>query len=235
MKKNRLMLFLIPILILTLTGCHATTPADTLTPAPQLNARLSLPMSIERFSAETPAAPSASQAACPTQILCPQQVIVCPSANKTSAQHAWAKDFKEMEPAVYVNIIPVVEEYLYYRKQAVFSGSSSDLWKRFPDLKQNTDKPKGINAEDAMLYGYRLLKPLDANILAEYYDRLKMKENGKVTQVLLHGLELYTFLDQNQNFSQSGGEFAIILSLTKKDGRWTIIQTDEVTTAEFKE
>lgn len=173
---------------------------------------------------------------CPTQIPCPKQVLVCPSRDPYSSANppAWSAGFKEPDTTHYVDVLPIVQEYLYLRKQAVLTGSVDVLWQRFPGLKQGVDKPKGINAEETMLYGYRLLKPIDGNINAEYYERLKLKDMDTTPQVLLHGMELYTFKDENGHFSQSGGEFVIALYLERQNGKWTVIKTDEVTPEEFK-
>ncbi len=81
--------------------------------------------------------------------------------------------------------------------------------------------------------GYKSFNLFDGNIFPEYYERIKVKMTQDGAEVLVHGMELYLFVDDYGNFSDSGGEFKIVLYLKKKDARWNVYKTDEVTLSEW--
>lgn len=62
----------------------------------------------------------------------------------------------------------------------------------------------------------------------------RRRTNGQA-KVLVHGMELYTWLDENNKFKESGGEFKIIVYLQMKIGRWVVYKTDEVTIGEWQQ
>ncbi|MFM6324976.1 MAG: hypothetical protein ACKPH1_03530 [Microcystis panniformis] len=144
---------------------------------------------------------------------------------------ASTSSFTEPDPETFVALMPALREYFYYRKQAVITSNIEELWTHFPELKNEVSIEQGIN----IVTNYQSLKPFDGNIFPEHYERLRVKfTNGKV-EVLVHGMELYTWLDENNKFEDSGGEFKIVLYLHMKDGHWVVYKTDEVTLSEWKQ
>jgi hypothetical protein len=142
--------------------------------------------------------------------------------------------FIEPEPATYVSLLPVVNEYFYLRKQATISGSIYAFYQRYPDLAHGPDLEQGINTEAHHVSGMRGLTPIDGNIFPEYYEPLRIFEEQGEIQVHLHGMEMYLWQDQDGNYNNSGGEFKIVLFLRQEDAGWQIYQTDEVTLQEWK-
>ncbi|MCD4674312.1 MAG: hypothetical protein K8R77_16745 [Anaerolineaceae bacterium] len=160
-----------------------------------------------------------------------------PSSNSSletpSSTPATTTDFIEPDSETFVSLMPTIKEYLYFRKKSVISGDTKDLWENFPELREGTDIEKGINSEEFIVANYQSLKPFDGNIFPEYYERFKVKVSNDGTEVLVHGMELYLWLDENNKFKDSGGEFKIVLYLHKKDSRWVVYKTDEVTISEW--
>jgi len=146
-----------------------------------------------------------------------------------------ASDFVEPDPETFVAFMPTVLEYFYYRKQAIITNDIETLWKQYPELRNTVNIEQGINSEEFTLKNYQGLKPFDGNISPEHYERFKVKLTNGEAEVLIHGMELYTFLDENNNFEESGGEFKIILYLQMKNGRWVVYKTDEVTIGEWQQ
>jgi hypothetical protein len=136
--------------------------------------------------------------------------------------------FVEPEPDIWVEVMPAVREYLYYRKQAVVSRDVNVLWKRYPELKQGMDTQAGINVEQNIVQTYGSLKPFDGNIFPEQYERIKVKMSGDTAEVIVHGMELYLVTHDPGEFDESGGEFLIILSLRKQDNLWTVDKTTDL-------
>ena len=54
-------------------------------------------------------------------------------------------------------------------------------------------------------------------------------------EILTHGIELYLYRDAAGNFSQTGGEFKIVLYLRPEGEGWTLFRTNQVTLAEWKD
>jgi len=79
------------------------------------------------------------------------------------------------------------------------------------------------------------LKLFDGNIFPEAYEPIKVKVQSDETEVLVHGMELYLFLDENKEFTESGGEIKIVLYLHLKNGHWTVFKTDEVLQSEWQQ
>lgn len=142
--------------------------------------------------------------------------------------------FIEPDPSTFVKILPSLVEYFYYKKQAMIAGDPEILWKRYPDLKQGEDIYTGINTEAWTIGIYNSLDPFDGNMIIEYYERFKVKDSGNQIEVFIHGLELYTFINDNK-FQDSGGEFKIFITLVEQDGNLTVIKTDRVTQAEWQQ
>jgi len=144
-------------------------------------------------------------------------------------------DFKEPEPGAWVMLMKPVREYLYYRKKAVVAGDIKVLWDRYPALERDGDPAAGINAESLLVEGMEGLKPFDGNVFPETYERIKAFVTDGQAAVLVHGMELYLYLDDGQ-FEDSGGEFKIVLYLCPTSDRpWTVYKTDEVTQAEWNQ
>lgn len=163
----------------------------------------------------------------------PRTTTQTPTAVPTATPLA-ISDFSELDPETYVTLMPAIREYFYYRKQAVISGNTEELWQHYPGLSQDIDVEAGINAEGFHIQNYHGLKPFDGNILPEYYERLKINETPAGFEVLLHGMELYLWKDGN-NFDESGGEFKIVLYLRQEDAVWVVYKTDQVTQMEWNQ
>lgn len=144
-------------------------------------------------------------------------------------------EYIEPDPETYAAIMPVIREYFYYRKQAIISGSTEQLFSRYPELKRDIELSKGINAEEFHIKNYRQLQPVDGNIFPEYYEKIKLKIDHDKAEVLLHGMELYLFSDENNEYQDSGGELKMIIHMQRKNDRWCIYKTDEVTQSEWRE
>jgi hypothetical protein len=142
--------------------------------------------------------------------------------------------FAEPEPETYVRLLPIVQEYFYYRKQAVLSGDLDSFYQRYPKLSEGADLERGINIEAHLVESFYALQPIDGNIHPEYYEKIKIKDLHADLQILVHGMELYLWQDPVGAFNESGGEFKLVLFLQHKGDTWQIVQTDEVTLAEWK-
>ena len=143
--------------------------------------------------------------------------------------------FVEPDPDTWVMLMPAVQEYFYYRKKAVIAADIHGLWEHYPELENGKDISKGINAEEQAISGYQTLKVFDGNIQPEEYERMKVKLAGDQAEVLVHGVELYLWIDKTGNFSNSGGEFKIVLFLQRTRDQWSVYKTDEVTMSEWQQ
>jgi hypothetical protein len=143
------------------------------------------------------------------------------------------KGFKEPEPSDWVEYSKPVNEYMYYRTQAVVKKDIHILWDQYPALKDPIDLRKGINAEQLEVESSNeAFDLIDANFSIESYERLKVKTINKNKVVaLVHGSIGYT----RKDFDSSGGEYLIKVYLEQKDNQWTVVKTDEYTTSEYKE
>src|SRR5690606_30833398 len=122
-------------------------------------------------------------------------------------------DFVEPELTEWVEYNTALTDYMYHRTHAVIQNDIEILWKRYPLLKDNTDREKGINVEkdevDSLNNGLNII---DANFHLESYDRLKVKEiDDQEVVVLVHGSIVYI----RDNFEESGGEYLIKVFLKK--------------------
>jgi len=139
------------------------------------------------------------------------------------------KDFTEPDPGTWVMLMKPVQEYFYYRKKAVIAGNVQILWDRYPALKLGSENSRSFNAEPFFVEMMSVLKPFDGNIDPEGYGRIKVILSDGQAEVLVHGWELYLYLDHG-TFEDSGGEFKIILFLcSQANQQWTVYQTDDVT------
>lgn len=57
---------------------------------------------------------------------------------------------------------------------------------------------------------------------------IKVKQSGDNLEVLTHGMELYLYLDENNTYNDSGGEFKIILFPRRQYDQWSVYQTQDV-------
>ena len=123
---------------------------------------------------------------------------------------------------------PAILEYFYYRKRAHISNNLAELWTRYPDLQENVDFYKGINAEEIFIGFFQGRNPLiDGDIDLQHYEPMKIKMFDGKAEVHLHGQEIFLRVDENGDFMQAGGEFRIVLYLEKVDGKWTVSKTDQ--------
>ena len=166
---------------------------------------------------------------------CSPANLSTPTSAPRVAASSSASDFIEPDPETYVAFMPTVLEYFYYRKQAIITNDIEALWTQYPELRNAVNIEQGINSEEFTVTNYQGLKPFDGNISPEHYERFKVKLTNGQAEILVHGMELYTFLDENNNFEESGGEFKIILYLQMINGRWVVYKTDEVTIGEWQQ
>lgn len=142
--------------------------------------------------------------------------------------------FVEPDPDTWVMLMPAVREYFYYRKQAMLAGDVEVLWARYPELRNDADISKGINAEGSMISAYLGMKLFDGNVFPESYERIKVKAGEERAEVLVHGLELYLYRQEDGSFQDSGGEVWIDLYMRRSaDRQWNVYKTDAVTDAEY--
>lgn len=127
-----------------------------------------------------------------------------------------------------MDVMPAVREYLYYLKKAVVSGDLSELWERYPNLKQGMNAQAGINVEQNTVQAYSSLNPFDGDIVPEAYERIKVKMSGDTVDVMVHGSETYLINFDAGKFDGTGSEFRIILSLHKQDNFWTVYKTTDI-------
>ena len=78
------------------------------------------------------------------------------------------------------------------------------------------------------------LDPIDGNIHPAYYEKIKVHQSETGVQVLIHGMELYLQKNAQGEFSESGGEFELVLFMRQEGDLWQVYQTDEVTLQEWK-
>ena len=168
-------------------------------------------------------------------VSCSSTNIPTPTSIPRVAASSSTSDFLEPDPETFVAFLPTVLEYFYYRKQAIITNNIEALWTQYPELKNNVNIEQGINSEEFAVMNYQGLKPFDGNISPEHYERFKVKLTNGQAEVLVHGMELYIFLDENDSFQESGGEFKIILYLQMINKRWVVYKTDEVTIGEWQQ
>lgn len=142
--------------------------------------------------------------------------------------------FTNPDPQTYVSLMPIIREYFYLRKQAVLSGDPDPLLTRYPDLAAGADLEMGINIEAHHIASMQSLAPFDGNIHPEYYEPIRIKESGETMEILVHGMELYLWNNEDDTFNESGGEFKMVLTVRKEGNTWQIIKTDQVTLQEWK-
>ena len=143
--------------------------------------------------------------------------------------------YTEPDPETYVSLMTPVLEYFHFRKQAVLSGDLNAFYQRYPDLEHNTNVESGINTESTLISNMRALAPVDGNILPEYYEKIKVNQSENDVQVLVHGMELYLRENSQGEFSESGGEFKLVLYMRQHGKTWQIYKTDEVTLQEWQD
>jgi hypothetical protein len=180
---------------------------------------------------------SCGPAALPTPITPPTSTpgVIVSTTESIPSPTERSSMFVEPDPETYVRVLPAVLEYFYYRKKAMVAGNVEDLWAHYPELKNGVDAPKGINAESFFISNYQALKLFDGNISPEEYERFKVNGETDEIQVLVHGMELYLFLDEKGQYSESGGEFKIVLYLRIQDDGWEVFKTDEVMQDEWQQ
>lgn len=140
--------------------------------------------------------------------------------------------FVEPSPAQWEEYIKVVREYFHLRTKAVLHKDMEILWNRYPDLKKGTDSKKGINVEKNDVQNTRDFNLIDANVQEESHEKIKVreiKENQAIVRA--HGSLIYV----KDDFDVAGGELLIHLHLERRDGRWTVVKSDEYTLPEYKE
>lgn len=182
---------------------------------------LTLIISIPLFSCRSAVTPMVPTPVVP--ILLPEPTTEISTSTSTSKA-----GFTDPNPETWVMLMPAVREYLYYRKEAVIAGNVEVLWAQYPELKVGADFSKGINAEEFFINNMQGLKPFDGNIFPEYYEQIKVNLLGESAEILIHGMELYLFVDETGKFDDSGGEFRIIIFLRHQDNQWIVYKTQDI-------
>ena len=151
---------------------------------------------------------------------------------QTALSGSGSSDFAEPSPAQWEEYIKVVREYFHIRTKAVIHKDMEMLWNRYPDLKKGIDSKKGVNVEKNDVENTHDINLIDANVQEESHERIKvrqMNENQAIVQA--HSSIIYV----KHDFDVAGGEIRIHLHLERKDGRWTVVESDEYTLPEYKE
>lgn len=140
------------------------------------------------------------------------------------------EEFVELEASEYTTYLKPIREYMYTRTQAVLNHDVNILWEKYPELKNNIDKDKGINIEKDEI---DLMKNvIDANYSIESYEPIKLKKiNEQEVIILVHGSISYV----KKDFDEAGGEQLIEVYLQKKNDRWTVVKTDVYLEHEYQE
>ncbi len=182
---------------------------------------LTIIISIPLFSCRSAVTPMVPTPVVP--ILLPEPTTEISTSTSTSTA-----GFTDPNPETWVMLMPAVREYLYYRKEAVIAGNVEVLWAQYPELKVGADFSKGINAEEFFINNMQGLKPFDGNIFPEYYEQIKVNLLGESAEILIHGMELYLFVNETGKFDDSGGEFRIIIFLRHQDNQWIVYKTQDI-------
>jgi len=144
-------------------------------------------------------------------------------------------EFSKPDPEIYVELMPVIREYFYYRKQAVLKSEMDVLYDRYPALETDINIDQGINIEASQVHHMQSLAPFDGDIFPEYYEKIRVWEEEDEVQFLVHGMALYLFMNPEGLFSESEGEFMMVIYAKYQGGNWQISKTDEVTLGEWKD
>ncbi|HEY9635446.1 MAG TPA: hypothetical protein V6D14_18730 [Coleofasciculaceae cyanobacterium] len=90
-------------------------------------------------------------------------------------------------------LMSALNPYVSDRMRAVTSHDINILWQKYPTLQQGRDSNTGINAEANVVNRYRDFKLTGGSLLLEGYEPLKAKVSGNRAEVLVHGVESYSF------------------------------------------
>ncbi len=230
-----------PLLVGLLVACgpsqpNTTTPIlNTVTTAPVTSAqissdpgtpspRMSLPGTATRTQT-TPAALASAPVRTP-----PASPAVPFALSPTQPASCFAAGFSAPDPRTFAEMLPVVLEYLYYRKRAVISGETREFLDRYPALREGANAASGVNDEARMIAIFKQAFTLiDGDIDPEHYERMKVRRDGASVEVIIHMLETYL----RRGFSITGGESRLKLSLQQSADTWTLVRTDALTDGEL--
>ncbi len=134
----------------------------------------------------------------------------------------------EIDPATFVVVDPIVREYLHHRKRAVIAGDPEILFRRYPELRDAGRAGEGVNAEALHVRGFGGTPLIDGDVLPEAGGRYRAEIAGDSGRIHVHAAEMYLRPD----FGVSGGGLEVELTVRRRDGRWDVVRTDEVTLAE---
>ena len=70
---------------------------------------------------------------------------------------------------------------------------------------------------------------IDGDIDPEHYERMKVRRNGASAEVIIHMVEVYL----RQDFSITGSESRLKLSLQQSGDTWAVVRTDALNDAEL--
>jgi len=148
----------------------------------------------------------------------------------TQPASCFAAGFSAPDPQTFAEMMPVVLEYLYYRKRAVISGETREFLDRYPALREGANAASGVNDEARMIAIFKQAFTLiDGDIDPEHYERMKVRRNGASVEVIIHMLETYL----RRGFSITGSESRLKLSLQQSADTWTLVRTDALTDGEL--
>lgn len=238
---TRLARLAVPLLIGMLVAC---APSRTTTPAPLPTAMTTPPATSGQIISPTgtpsprvspPGTAARTQttpaplAAAPVRT--PPAAPTAPFAlSPTQPTSCFAAGFAAPDPQTAVKMMAVVREYLYYRKRAFISGETREFLDRYPALREGANAASGINDEARQVAVFKgAFTLIDGDIEPEHYERITVRRNGASAEVIVHMLELYL----RQDFSITGGESRLKLSLQQSAGTWTVVRTDALNDAEL--
>lgn len=244
-KDALLRSFLLSLLVGLLVACGSSTPVAptptlttpalaAITPTVAADPRLAAPSPSPATAratstiTRTPAAMSTSGAAASRNSIA--QPAPPFTLSPTQSASCFAAGFAEPDPATYVALIAPVREYLYHRKRAFIAGDVTEFLARYPALGQGADPAAGINDEARLIALYkRTFTLIDGDIDPEHYERIKVRRDGASAEAIINMLEVYVRPD----FSITGGQVRLKLSLQQIGGTWTVVRTDALNEGEF--
>jgi len=161
-----------------------------------------------------------------------------PKAVPPDAWPCLPRGFATPAPDTWNRLMPQVRAYFYARKQAVLRGDIRVLWAQYPALAQGQDPPRGINAEadDVAAYARDGRPPVDGQIALTAFEPLRVRHQGDLWQVFVHGWEEYWYPRPQGGLEMAGQEFLITLTFQEDEaGNLHLQRTDAVTQGEYSQ
>lgn len=137
-------------------------------------------------------------------------------------------------PMVAIAGYPELEEAVrtYYRRyeEAQASCDIAGFLRHYPALAEPGEPSAGINLEHRRIPS-RCDHVSTIRFDLERYEPMRVHVHPEGADVKVHGLEHWDY----KAGTPGAGEFITALSLRQVSGSWTVVRTDEVTTAEYHE